>query len=89
MAGTSKRRTAEWTDTRSPTWSGLKLSARWRITEAMKHVLAHGSLQRSDIMRIGEVSHQQASNDIREIIARTDALIYDVRGKRYVLKVPA
>ena len=77
---------SEWTDPRSSIWNGLKLSARFRVTEAMKHILAHGSLNRADIQRIGEVSNQQASNDIREIIKRTSALDYDVRDKCYVLK---
>ncbi len=76
----------DWTDPRSPTWRGLSFSARWRCTEAMKHLLAHGSLRRADIQRIGDVSLPTASNDLGQIVKRTNAMDYDVRDKCYVLK---
>jgi hypothetical protein len=79
-------RAEDWTSPDSDTWRGLRLAVRTRLAAAMRHLLNHGTLNRADIQRIGEVSTPQASADIRLIEERTKALTYDVRAKCYRLK---
>jgi hypothetical protein len=65
-------------------WAGLKLPARTRLAGACRHLIDTGSLQRADIMRLGEVSQPQASLDIRAILERApDLMTYDKAAKRY------
>jgi hypothetical protein len=71
-------------------WAGLKLPARNRMAAACRHLLDTGTLQRSDIMRLGEVSKPQASLDIRLIIERAPELMtYDKVARCYRLAEPA
>ena len=37
-------------------WSGLRPAVRARLAAAVAHALAHGSIRRKDISRIGEVT---------------------------------
>ena len=69
-----------------PLWAGLKLSQRTRIAMAVRHIMLHGTLNRSHIMSFGEVSAAQAAADIRVILQRKPKLMsYDNRGKFYRL----
>lgn len=64
--------------------SGLRLSVRERLARAINHAQETGALNRADICRIGEVSVQQASHDIGEIMARFPRLLaYDKSAKTY------
>jgi hypothetical protein len=63
---------------------GLRLSVRERLARAINHVQTTGTLNRSDICDIGEVSVPQASTDIREIMLRFPRLLkYDASAKTY------
>jgi len=67
-------------------WEGLRPAVRARLAMAVEHVMHTGSLNRADIMRIGEVTAAQASHDLTQIIRRCpDLLRYDTSLKRYVL----
>jgi hypothetical protein len=67
-------------------WAGLKLPARTRLANACRHLIDNGTLQRADIMRLGEVSQPQASLDIRAILERApDLMTYDKAAKCYRL----
>lgn len=67
-------------------WAGLKLPARTRLAAACGHLIGTGTLQRADIMRLGEVSQPQASLDIREILERAPELMtYDKVARCYRL----
>ncbi len=69
-------------------WAGLKLPARTRLAAACRHLIDAGTLQRADIMRLGEVSQPQASLDIRAILERVPELMtYDKAAKCYRLNV--
>ncbi|MCW1839425.1 helix-turn-helix domain-containing protein [Prosthecomicrobium hirschii] len=69
----------------APAWQGLKLPIRRRFAEAVAHFHATGRLNRSDIMRLGDVSIAQASIDLKEISARLPGLmVLDPRAKGYV-----
>jgi len=76
----------EWTDWNAEIWRGLRLPVRIRLAGAFDHLLKNGTLNRADIIRIGEVSLPTAAGDIRIMQERTGALVYDVRAKCYRLK---
>ncbi len=62
----------------------LRIAARRRIAESINHALTTGRLNRSDIQRIGEVAHAQASADFRTIQHRFPGLIsYDWKIRAY------
>lgn len=64
--------------------AGLRLSVRERLARAISHAQTTGTLNRSDICDIGEVSVPQVSMDIREIINRFPRLLkYDASAKTY------
>jgi hypothetical protein len=68
-------------------WRGLRLHVRQRCAAAIRKLIETGALRRQDIMDVGEVSHAQATLDLREIQNRLgNQLIYDVRAKHYRLK---
>ena len=68
-------------------WNGLRIQVRRRLSEAVEHLHQTGSLRRSDIERIGEVSTPQASLDISEIKRRLPGLLeYDTSEKCYRLR---
>lgn len=68
-------------------WRGLRPAVRARLAAAVDHLTLTGSLNRADIMRIGEVTAAQASHDLREIKARCPGLLrYDVSAKRYLIQ---
>lgn len=67
-------------------WADLRLPARQRLAASCKHLIDNGTLQRADIMRIGEVSQPQASLDIKAIIAAAPELMeYDKQARCYKL----
>ena len=67
-------------------WKGLRLAARTRLATVVAHVIKTGTLQRSDIVTIGEVSVPQASLDIRAILTRAPELMtYDASARCYRL----
>lgn len=67
-------------------WAGLRLPARTRLAAVAAHVIKTGTLQRSDIVAIGEVSVPQASLDIRAILKRAPELMeYDASARCYRL----
>jgi len=69
----------------SGTWAGLRPGVRVRLAKAVEHLMRTGSLNRADIVRIGEVTYAQASHDLSQIKARCpDLMRYDVSSKRYV-----
>lgn len=71
----------------APEWKGLKLPARIRLAKACQHLRKTGELNRSDIIRIGEVSRPQAALDLREIRRRAPwAIQYDFIAKCYRLR---
>lgn len=64
--------------------AGLRLQVRHRLHAAIRHLQSTGSLNRADIVRIGEVSIPQASSDINEIKKRFPGLMaYDPSRKCY------
>ena len=70
----------------APAWEGLRLSIRSRYAAACCHLLDHGTIQRADVMRIGEVSRPQASLDLRGIQERCPGLmVYDKTARCYKL----
>lgn len=67
-------------------FSGLRIQVRQRLHATIRHLKKTGALNRSDIMRIGEVSGQQASADINLIKQRFPGLMtYDSSAKCYFL----
>ena len=65
---------------------GLSLDARERLADVVNEAIDHGHLRRADIVRVGNVSQQQAAIDLREIRKRfPDLLDYDTSSRRYVL----
>lgn len=69
-------------------WKGLRLAARTRLAAVAAHLIATGTLQRADIVTIGEVSVPQASLDIKAILSRApDLMTYDASGRCYRLAV--
>ncbi len=67
-------------------WQKFRLPARRRLSAACKHLLDNGTLQRADIMELGEVSQPQASLDIKAILDRAPGLMeYDKVGRCYRL----
>lgn len=69
----------------SPVWAGLRKAQRERLAGAVSHLQAHGRIQRSDIMRIGEVNIATASTDIAAILKRAPGLMsYDATARCYV-----
>jgi hypothetical protein len=65
-------------------WAGLRLPARTRLAAVCDHLIKTGTLQRADIVTIGEVSVPQASLDIRAILERAPELMtYDASGRCY------
>lgn len=74
----------------APAWAGLRLAARNRLAAACRHLIDNGTLQRADIMRLGEVSQPQASLDIRAILERAPELMeYDTAARCYRIKTEA
>lgn len=74
-------------DTSHPALVGLRLSARRRLADVVNHTIETGRLNRSDIVRIGEVSYPQASADLGAIQDRFPGLItYDKSSKAYVVQ---
>ncbi len=69
----------------SPVWHGLRLHVAQRLAGAVAHFLATGSLCRADVMRIGRVTANQVTADLKQIEARIPGLmVYDTRRRRYV-----
>ena len=67
-------------------WEGLKLAVRARYAVVCKHLLRHGTIQRADVMRLGEVSMPQSSLDLRGIQERVPGLMtYDKTARCYRL----
>lgn len=67
-------------------WYGLRPAVRARLSRAVQHLRERGTLRRSDIEYLGEVSTPQASLDIAEIQKRLPGLMrYDASAKCYVL----
>jgi hypothetical protein len=68
-------------------WHGLKLHVRLRLARAVGELFETGSIRRSDLVRIGEISNPQASKDLREITDRIPKLMkYNLREKHYELE---
>ena len=65
---------------------GLSLVVRERLADVVNEAIDQGRLRRADIVRVGNVSQQQAAVDLREIRKRfPDLLDYDPSSRRYVL----
>lgn len=65
-------------------WACLKLPVRARLAAACHHLLTEGSLNRADVMRLGEVSEAQAAIDLRTIRDRAPGFMYyDASAKCY------
>jgi len=74
-------------DANHPALAGLRLSARRRLADIVNHATEAGRLNRSDVMRIGEVSRPQASADISKIIERFPGFVaFDKSAKTYVVQ---
>lgn len=72
--------------TDAPEWAGLRLAVRMRLAGAVAHLLLTNSLNRADLMRIGEVSAAQAAIDLRTMQERVPWLMaYDKSGRTYRL----
>lgn len=70
-------------------WAGLRPAVRRRLAEAVALIRRTGTLQRADIMAIGEVSEAQATADIKQIMARLPDLMSLNRVRKcYVLVEP-
>lgn len=68
-------------------WEGLRLAARTRLAAATRLLMEKGTLQRADVMALGEISQPQASLDIREMLNRVPELMeYDKVGRCYRLR---
>ena len=67
-------------------WGDLRLAARERLARAFGILQRAGKLNRSDIIRIGEVTFATAASDLRIMQKRTGALVYDRSAKCYRLK---
>lgn len=75
------------TDPEAEIWQGYRLAVRQRLAQACQLLLQNGQLQRSDIVRIGEVSLPQASIDLRLIVQSVpDLMEYDKSRRCYVRK---
>ena len=78
--------TDDQTSPAAAVWSGLRPAVRARLAAAVAHALAHGSIRRKDISRIGEVTVTQATADLAEIAKRLPGLLVrDTRAKAYVV----
>lgn len=81
------RKFEELTRPDAKAWEGLRLPARTRLAAATRLLIERGTLQRADVMALGEVSEPQASLDIRQILNRVPELMeYDTVNRCYRLK---
>lgn len=62
-----------------------RLALRRRLADYAAHVREHGTINRSDMMRLGEISVAQASADLHALIEDYPDLnlIYDKSAKTY------
>jgi len=71
-----------------PVWSDLKKHIRMRLAKSVCFLFDTGTIRRSDVVKMNEVSMPTASNDLRLIDERAPGLmIYDNRKKYYRLGV--
>lgn len=73
-----------------PTNKSRRLAVRRRLEDYYYFALEAGRINRSDIMRIGEVSRPQASHDLKML--REDyprlGLVYNASAKTYQVNTP-
>lgn len=70
----------------APAWSGMRKAQRDRMAAACRHLAETKTIQRADIMRLGEVNIATASTDLKAMQKRVPELLtYDAAARCYRL----